>query len=106
MAGIIHGNCFSISIIDVTVDIGAVAANTSEEETFTLTGAKVGDFVAVSKSSLEAGIVFGSARVSAADTIAVQVINTTAGSIDEASETLRVLIVRPDGGVAASSLAV
>jgi hypothetical protein len=104
MAGLIHGNAYSINIVDVTVDIGSVAANTTEEETFTLAGAKAGDFVFVTKPSLEAGLLFGSARVSAADTIAVQVGNFTGGAINEASETLRVMIIRADGESPAAAL--
>jgi hypothetical protein len=104
MAGMIHGNVFSVNVVDVTVDIGSVAANTTEEETFTLTGVKTGDMVFVSKPSLEAGLLFGSARVSAADTVAVQVGNLTASPINEASESLRVLVIRCDGESAGSAL--
>lgn len=95
--GIIAGNVAALNVVQVTVDLGSVAANTSEEETFTLNGVKVGDFVAVQKSDLDAGIILGSARVSAADTIAVQVVNTTAGAIDAASETMTVFHARPEG---------
>jgi hypothetical protein len=64
--GIIGGNTYSIHVVTATVDIGSVAANTSEAETATVAGVKVGDFVAVSKPSVEAGIMFGSCRVTAA----------------------------------------
>lgn len=94
---IIPGNCAGISIVTVTADIGSVAANTSEAETVTVPGVKVGDFVAVSKPSVEAGLMFGSCRVSAADTVEITVMNTTAGAIDEASESLTFLVVRQDG---------
>ncbi len=95
MSNIFTSNIEVFGIYTVTANIGSVAANTSEAETFTLTGAKIGDFVAVSKPSVEAGIMFGSARVSAANTIEVTVMNTTAGAIDEASETLIVFLARP-----------
>lgn len=97
MTGVLTGNVRSINVIDATVDLGSVAANTSEEETATVPGVKVGDMVFVSKPSIEAGLIIGSARVTADDTVAIQVGNFTGGAIDEASETLRFLIVRPEG---------
>lgn len=94
--GIINGNAYSIYVVTVTADIGSVAANTSEAETATVPGVKVGDFVSVMKPSVEAGLMFGSCRVSAADTVEITVMNTTAGAIDEASESLTFLVVRPE----------
>lgn len=96
MAGIIMGNVRSITIMQATVDLGSVAANTSEEETATLTGVKTGDVVVVSKSDLDAGIILGTVRVTADDTIAIQVINTTASPVDAASETMDFVVFRPE----------
>lgn len=93
----IPGNVAGISIVRATVDLGSVAANTSEEETATVTGVKVGDFVVCMDSALEAGQVVANARVSAADTVTLQVINTTAGAINAASKTMTFLVVRQDG---------
>lgn len=100
--GIIAGNAASINLIQATVDLGSVAANTSETETATVRGVKVGDFVIPRKPTLEAGILIGTCWVSAADTVSIQVINTTAGAIDEASETWGFIVIRPEGN--ASSL--
>lgn len=94
--GIIFGNVQSIGLFNATVDLGSVAANTSEEETFTLTGVKVGDFISVQKENLEAGIILGSARVEANDTVTVEVMNTTSGAINAASATMKVLVVRAE----------
>ena len=94
--GIFAGNVKAMTIVRVTADIGSVAANTSEEETVTVTGARIGDFVVANKTSLEAGIVFGSCRVTANDTVAIQVINTTASAINEASEIIDFLVIRPE----------
>ena len=96
MSGIIAGNAASICVIKATVDIGSVAANTAEAETATVAGVKLGDFVAVSKPSVEAGLMFGSCRATAADTVEITVMNTTASAIDEASEELTFLVVRPE----------
>lgn len=98
MQGLFFGNVRSINIVDAVVDIGSVAANTSEAETATVPGVKLGDFVMVSKPSIEAGLIFGTCRVTAADTVEITVQNTTAGAIDETSETLSFLVVRPEGG--------
>lgn len=86
MSNILTSNIEEFGLYTVTVDLGSVAANTTELETITLVGAKVGDFVAVSKPTLEAGIVVGSAFVTADDTISVTISNPTAGAIDAASE--------------------
>lgn len=95
-AGVISGNIFRAEVRSVTIDHPSCAANTSIETTVTVDGLKLGDFVAVNKPSLEAGLAVANARVSAANTLAVQVINTTAGAIDEASESYTLLIMRPE----------
>lgn len=95
--GIIAGNVASINLIQATVDLGSVAANTSETETVTITGLKTTDFVIPRKPTLEAGLLIGTCWVSAADTLSIQVINTTAGAIDETSETWGFIVVRPEG---------
>jgi len=94
--GIIAGNVKSITVMQATVDLGSVAANTSEEETATLTGVKTGDIVQVIKSDLDAGIILGSVRVTGDDSISIQVVNTTASPVDAASETMDFLVVRPE----------
>ena len=96
MSGIIMGNARSITIMQATVDLGSVAANTSEEETATVPGVQAGDIVIVRKPTLEAGIVIADARVSAADTVTMQVINSTGSAVDAASETMDFVIIRPE----------
>lgn len=75
-----NGNAFGVA--NVTLAVGSIAANTSEEETYTVTGLTTDMFVAVNKPSLDAGIVVGNARVSADDTLAIQFINSTASAVD------------------------
>ena len=61
---------------------GSVAANTTAEQTFTVTGLKSGQPIAVDKpSAYPAGIQLGGARVSADDTLALTFVNTTAAAI-------------------------
>ncbi len=76
----------------VTIDAGSVAANTSEEEDFIVAGLSVGDFVAVNKPTLDAGLAVGNARVSATDTLSLTFINSTAGAIDPGSEDYEVFV--------------
>ena len=101
--GIIQGNAYSINIIDVTIDVASVAANTSAEQTFTVSGLSTKDIVFVNKSDLDAGLVVGNARVSAADTLALTFGNLTGSPIDPASETYKLVVLRPlsNGGATA-----
>lgn len=99
MTTVPYTNVRAMTLMSVTIDLGSVAANTSEEETATVPGVRVGDLVVVAKSDLDAGLVIGTSRVTADDTIAIQVINTTGSPINAASETMQVLVVRPEGAV-------
>lgn len=96
--GIVDTNIAKRKAIKATVDLGSVAANTTETETATVTGVKVGDIVtAAIKPTLEAGLLIGSCWVSAADTVSIQVGNLTASPINEASEEWTFIIERPEG---------
>ncbi|MGI0034321.1 MAG: hypothetical protein ACRD98_00435 [Nitrososphaera sp.] len=67
-----------------TVSIGTpavVPANSTLEHTVTLAGIAVGDFVAVVKPTHQTGLLVGTCRVSAANTLAVPYMNTTAAGI-------------------------
>lgn len=94
----LSGNVRGISIIEATVDLGSVAANTTETETATVTGVETGDVIlAAIKPTLEAGLLIGTAWVSAANTVSIQVANVTGSPIDEASETWRFVVASRDG---------
>lgn len=95
-SGIITGNVASMGVITTSINVASVAANTTAEQTFSITGLRVGDFVTVLKPSLSAGLGVVNARVSAADTIAISFVNATASPIDPAAENYLVLWVRPD----------
>lgn len=69
-----------------------VNANTTSEQTFTVTGLKTGDVVVVNKPTHQTGLSVVGCRVSAANTLAIQFCNNTAGNITPtASETYKVL---------------
>ncbi len=91
------GNIPKQSVISVTLSPAAVSANTSAEQTFTVNGLQVGDHVAISKPSAQAGLGVVGVRVSAANTLAITFGNFTAGSVTPtASEVYTILLSRPD----------
>jgi hypothetical protein len=59
----------------------AVATITTSEQTMTVPGVDVGDFVAVVKPTHQTGLGVVNARVSAKNTVAVTFMNPTAGSL-------------------------
>lgn len=78
-----------------TLSPASVAANTSAEQTFTVPGLSITDFVAVNKPTSQAGLALGGVRVSARDTLAITFVNVTASPITPtASEVYQVFGVR------------
>jgi hypothetical protein len=76
------------------IDPASVAANTTAEQTFTVTGLTTADKVFVNKPTNTAGLGIVNARVSAADTLAITFGNFTAAPIDAASETYTITAIR------------
>lgn len=74
-----------------SLDVASVAANTSAEQTFTVTGLILGDAVFVNKPSLSAGLGVVNARISAADTLAITFGNFTAAAIDPGAEVYTII---------------
>lgn len=92
-----QGNISGNWMLGVTLSPTSVAPNTTAEQTFTVNGLKLGDFVDVSKPSVQAGLSIANARVSAANTLAVAFGNNTAATITPtAAETYEVGVTRPD----------
>jgi hypothetical protein len=73
-------------VIKQTLTPASVAANTTAEQTFSVPGLAVGDSIDINKASHQAGLSIGNVRVSAANTLAIQYVNTTAGAITPTSE--------------------
>jgi len=86
----------------VALDVASVAANTSAEQSFTVKGLRPGDFVGVSKPSVNAGLVVSTARVPAVDTLAITFGNHTVGAIDPAVETYLLFYFRPEKAFSAA----
>ena len=83
-------------VVSKSLDVASVAANTTAEQDFTVTGLKVGDFVTVSKPALSAGLGVVNARVKAADTLSITFVNATGSPIDPAAETYLIRVFRAE----------
>jgi hypothetical protein len=59
----------------------AVAANTTAEQSFTVTGARVGDLIQVNKPTAQAGLDIGNVRVVSNNTVGITFVNATASPI-------------------------
>lgn len=89
------GNVQAEYMLAVTLSPSAVAANTSAEQTFTVTGLAVGDNVSVNKPTAQTGLAIVGFRVSAANTLAITFGNYTTASITPtASESYSVKVSR------------
>lgn len=64
-----------------TLSPSIVAANTSAEQTFTVTGVTTGDVVVVNKPTAQAGLGIVGVRVTAADTVGITFMNATGSGI-------------------------
>jgi hypothetical protein len=84
----------SFEIVTVTFNPASVAANTSAEQSVTVTGVALGDVVFCNGPALNAGLGVVNARVSAANTVALAFMNNTGSAIDAASGTYTFLIMR------------
>lgn len=76
----------ALFIIRQTLAPASVGANTSAEQTFAVAGLNVGDSLDVNKASHQVGLSIGNVRVSAANVLAIQFVNTTGSPIVPASE--------------------
>lgn len=91
-----YGNIRGMISYSQSIDVASVAANTTAEQDFTLTGLLVGDIVTAIKPTLSAGLGIVGCRVKSANTLSITFINATASPIDPGAEKYRFLIRRPD----------
>jgi hypothetical protein len=102
--GIINGNTYGSYIISASLTPAATLTITATEQTFTVPGLRVGDHVTVNPPSVTAGLLQGSARVSAANTLAINFVNPTAGSLTAPAGTYTISVLRPESQVAATRI--
>lgn len=85
----------SIFDFDVTIDPASIAANTTAEQDFTVSGLGLNDIIlSLTKPTLTAGIGIVNSRVKAVDTLSVTFINATGGPIDPPSEIYKLVVIR------------
>lgn len=79
----------------IAVDVASVPAASCATQTTTVTGALTTDVPTVTPgAALLSGLLIGNARVSAADTVAWDVCNVTAGALDQASTSYTFTLIR------------
>jgi hypothetical protein len=84
-----------IQEISVTFDPAAVNANSTSEQTVTITGLKTGDTILkVQKPKYTSGLIVTGGLVTAANTVTVQFANITGGSINPAEEVYKFYVLR------------
>ena len=96
MSNILTSNVTEMGIIDVTYDAASQAAADTDEDTVTVSGLKIGDFVALAAPAHTDGIGICDCRVTADDTLSITWVNPTAGAVNRASATFVLFWARPD----------
>jgi hypothetical protein len=104
---IARGNVINQWVLALTLSPASVANATSAEQTFTVKGLHLGDYVAVNKPTSQAGLTITNTRVSADNTLAIAFGNLTAATITPtASEIYTVKVSRAENlNASASALA-
>ncbi len=91
------GNIKGNWVLSVTLSPAAIGATTTGEQTFTVAGVQLGDFIDISKPSVQPGLSLGNARVSALNTIAIEFANQSSGTLTPtAAEVYLVGVTRPE----------
>jgi hypothetical protein len=88
------GNASNEYILSVSLSPASVAANTTAEQSFTISGLQGSDMAAVNKPSAQAGLGIVGCRV-AANTLYITYVNATASPIVPSQENYLVNIKRP-----------
>jgi len=97
-----EGNTDKLKLISIALSPALIVLNTTAEQTFTVPGLAVGDWVFVNKPTAQAGLGIVGCRVSAANTLAITFSNNTGSSITPtASQTYLILVMRPDATLSA-----
>lgn len=93
-----RGNMLYDWLIQPSLTPSPVGANTTAEQSFTIPGLQLGDFVDVNcNSGQTVGIGIVNVRVSANNTLAVQFVNSTGGSLTPTSGLYNINISRLEG---------
>jgi len=81
-----------IKVADFTIDFASIATHATVTSNVTVKGARANDIVTIGlPATVDAGVTFD-AHVSADDTVTIRATNVTAGPIDPASATYRIMV--------------
>lgn len=93
---IARGNISGEWVLTITISPASIGPSTTAEQTFTVGGLQLGDFVEINKPTAQAGLGIANSRVSAANTLAVTFINASASTVTPtANETYSLSVERP-----------
>lgn len=93
-----RGNVAYVLLLQSALTPAGVLTITSTEQTFTVNGLIVGDFIQVQKPTAQAGLGIVGSRVTAANTLGITFMNTTAGTITPtAGEVYLIKVTRQSG---------
>lgn len=90
------GNIANIFLLQAALTPAQVNTVTAPEQTFTVNGLQVGDWVCVNKPTAQAGLGIAGCRVTSANTLGITYVNPTAGNITPTAETYIILVVRSE----------
>jgi len=88
----VSDNTYRYDKYDVLFNPTSVAANTTSEQTISITGIASNDFVTISKPSHTAGLGIVNVRVSTKNTVAITFMNNTGSPIDPPEETYTIKV--------------
>lgn len=96
MSNILTSNITQMGIVTITYDPANIATITADEDTVTVQGLKVGDYVALIRTAHVDGAGICDCRVSADNTLSVTWVNPTAGGVNQDPQTFLLFWARPD----------
>jgi len=86
------GQIKGTKFVSAVIDFGSIAAATTVTSNVTVAGARANDIVALGLPATLDGGISWDAHVSADDTVTIRATNATAGAIDPASATYKVMV--------------
>ena len=95
---IARGNILYDGMLQATLTPVSVAGSTAAEQSFTIPGLQLNDFLDVNCNAAQtAGISIGNARVSAVNTMTLEFANSTAGALTPATAVYNINVIRAEG---------
>ena len=102
--GITQGNALGIYVIKASLTPSEVATIVTVEQDFTVVGVKVGDAISVCPPGITASGSICAVRVKAANVVAMQFVNPSAGSVTPLAGVHTFIVYRPEGQLASNTI--